>query len=114
MTLIEGSISEIYFRKREFVTILVIVFLFLIARFVQVQYKEHIENEHQCLSSAIYWEAGNQGITGMKAVADVIKNRLESNQFKEETYCDIIHAKGQFSFIAYKKQVYGLESKLSS
>lgn len=88
--------------KREIVLAFVIGVLFLLAKFVQVQHKEYITEQKQCITSALFWEAGNQGELGMRAVATVIDNRLNSNKFKETTYCDIIKAKGQFSFVSHR------------
>ena len=43
-----------------------------------------------CLAKNIYFEAGNQPLAGKVAVAQVVKNRVESPQFPD-TYCGVIY-----------------------
>lgn len=43
-----------------------------------------------CLAKNIYFEAGNQPLAGKVAVAQVVKNRVESPDFPN-TYCDVIY-----------------------
>lgn len=44
---------------------------------------------HACLSEAIYFEAGNRGEKGRRAVAHVILNRKDSKDFPD-SICDVI------------------------
>lgn len=46
-----------------------------------------------CLSEAIYFEAGNRGEEGRRAVAHVIMNRVASDEFPDSV-CDVV-AHGQ-------------------
>ena len=46
--------------------------------------------EVQCLADNIYWEARNQPVQGMMAVAMVTRNRVLDNRFPH-TYCEVIH-----------------------
>lgn len=48
------------------------------------------------LARTLYWEAGNQDLTGKKLVADVILNRVASPDFPD-TLRDVIYQEGQFS-----------------
>ena len=51
---------------------------------------DHLKmSEVQCLSENIYFEARAESIMGKVAVANVTKNRLESDQFPD-TYCDVV------------------------
>ena len=43
-----------------------------------------------CLAKNIYFEAGNQPLAGKVAVAQVVKNRVESRDFPD-TYCGVIY-----------------------
>lgn len=45
--------------------------------------------DHACLTEAIYFEAGNKGEPGRRAVAHVILNRLKSNKFPS-SICGVI------------------------
>jgi spore germination cell wall hydrolase CwlJ-like protein len=52
----------------------------------------HVEidvNETHCLAQNIYFEAGNQSLDGMAAVADVTLNRVKSSRFPS-TICDVV------------------------
>lgn len=44
---------------------------------------------HACLTEAIYFEAGNKGEKGRRAVAHVILNRMKSKSFPN-SICDVI------------------------
>ena len=46
-------------------------------------------NETHCLAQNIYFEAGNQSLEGMAAVADVTINRVESSRYPN-TICDVV------------------------
>lgn len=50
-----------------------------------------------CLTEAIYFEARNQDLVGMAAVALVTKNRVD-RQYRGTTYCEVIHSPSQYSY----------------
>lgn len=50
------------------------------------------------MAEAAYYEARGEGWDGMKAVANVIKNRVESPKFKN-TVVDVVHRPWQFSYV---------------
>lgn len=54
-------------------------------------------SEIDCLTMAVYYEAGNQSITGKMAVGNVIKNRLEQKH-RPDTYCEVVKQRKQFTF----------------
>ena len=54
--------------------------------------------ECSTMSIAVYHEARGEGWNGMKAVANVIKNRVESSKFKN-TVVDVVHRPWQFSYV---------------
>lgn len=54
--------------------------------------------ECSTMSIAVYHEARGEGWDGMKAVANVIKNRVESSKFKN-TVVDVVHRPWQFSYV---------------
>ena len=46
--------------------------------------------ERYCLAEAILFEAGNQPLTGMVAVGEVIMNRVKSKEYPN-TICGVVH-----------------------
>jgi spore germination cell wall hydrolase CwlJ-like protein len=52
-------------------------------------YVEIDVNEHYCLAQNIYFEAGNQSLEGMAAVADVTLNRVQNSRYPN-TICDVV------------------------
>lgn len=50
-----------------------------------------------CLAIAVFFEARNQEIDGMYAVAQVIENRVESEKFPDDV-CEVVFQEKQFSF----------------
>ncbi|MCM8557447.1 cell wall hydrolase [Sphingomicrobium sediminis] len=55
-----------------------------------------------CLANAVYFEARNQDLEGQLAVADVVMNRTDSDQYPDN-WCDVIKQKAQFSFVTNRK-----------
>lgn len=55
------------------------------------------DKELDCLTMAVYYEAGNQTLTGKMAVANVIENRLDQRRYPD-TYCEVVKQRNQFSF----------------
>jgi hypothetical protein len=73
------------------------------ARFVAAADREAPAQAMQCLTSAVYYEAGTEPEAGKRAVAQVVVNRWASRAFPK-TICGVIHqgapAPGcQFSFM---------------
>jgi N-acetylmuramoyl-L-alanine amidase len=54
-----------------------------------------MDDELECLAKVVLHEAGNQGRTGMIAVAEVVMNRLRNPRFPK-TICGVILQRGQF------------------
>lgn len=50
-----------------------------------------------CLSEAVYFEARNQNLEGMAAVALATKNRVD-DEYRGSTYCEVINARAQYSY----------------
>lgn len=50
---------------------------------------EPLDDAITCLSRTIYWEAKNEGATGMEAVASVVVNRLGHKGFPN-TICEVV------------------------
>ena len=48
-----------------------------------------IADEVKCLAQNIYWEARNQSIQGMYAVADVTLNRVKDKRWPS-TVCEVV------------------------
>lgn len=58
--------------------------------------KQPIE-QVMCVTEAIWFEAANQPVEGMYAVAHVIRNRVKSPRYPD-TYCEVIQQPSQFSY----------------
>lgn len=97
----------------------VYITIFLVAMFLTDQYREYLQwkefeevrkdlilqekaAEKNCLKNALWYEAGNQSLYGIKAVATVIHNRKIHPDYPS-TYCGVIHQKNQFSYTLLKK-----------
>jgi len=67
------------------------------------------QEELRCMQENIYFEAGNQPIEGMRAVAAVTMNRVNSPRFAPKTVCGIVHQKTgkmcQFSWVCQRRHV---------
>jgi len=50
---------------------------------------EEIAREHQCLSQAVYYEAGNERPEGKLAVAEVIMNRVADHRYPNSV-CEVV------------------------
>lgn len=57
----------------------------------------------KCMAENIIYEAGNQGIRGGIAVAQVTLNRVNSHKFKN-TVCGVVHQYAQFSWTKLAKK----------
>jgi spore germination cell wall hydrolase CwlJ-like protein len=60
------------------------------------------DQERKCLKNALWYEAGNQSLYGIQAVATVIQNRKNHPDYPD-TYCGVIHQHKQFSYTLLKK-----------
>ena len=64
--------------------------------------RQEKEAEKNCLKNALWYEAGNQSLYGIEAVATVIHNRKMHPDYPS-TYCGVIHQRSQFSYTLLKK-----------
>ncbi len=64
--------------------------------------RQEQEAEKNCLKNALWYEAGNQSLYGIEAVATVIHNRKMHPDYPS-TYCGVIHQHKQFSYTLLKK-----------
>lgn len=60
--------------------------------------REVNKTEVNCLARNIYYEARGEGVNGMRAVAYVTMNRMESRLFSN-TVCGVVHQPHQFSWV---------------
>jgi spore germination cell wall hydrolase CwlJ-like protein len=51
--------------------------------------EEPLEDAITCLSRTIYWEAKNEGVAGMEAIANVVMNRLGHKGFPNKI-CEVV------------------------
>lgn len=56
-----------------------------------------LTDDVKCLATAVYFESKGEPIEGQLAVAQVIRNRVHSGRYAENS-CGVIHQAGQFSF----------------
>ena len=92
----------------------VYITVFIVAMFLTDQYREYRQlkeleevrkdlilqekaAEKNCIINALWYEAGNQSLYGIEAVAAVIHNRKIHPDYPS-TYCGVIHQKSQFSY----------------
>jgi len=69
----------------------------------------HTEEEFECLARTIFYEAGNQSMDGKEAVALVVMNRVESENYSKNI-CNVVEQKArlknrticQFSYFCEK------------
>lgn len=57
--------------------------------------EEEKYGQMEYLAIIVYAEAGNQDLDGMRLVADVVLNRVDSDEFPDTVY-DVIYQPGQF------------------
>jgi N-acetylmuramoyl-L-alanine amidase len=58
--------------------------------------KTYLEDK-ECLVQALWYEARGEGQEGIRNVAKVIQNRVNSKGFPGD-YCGVIHQRGQFTY----------------
>ena len=98
---------------------LIYLAIFFVAMWVTDQYREYRQvqelkevrkdliiqekaAEKNCIINALWYEAGNQSLYGIQAVATVIENRKNHPDYPD-TYCGVIHQYKQFSYTLLKK-----------
>lgn len=57
-----------------------------------------LDEQGQCLATAVYFEARGESLEGQLAVADVVLNRAASDQYPQ-SWCDVVKQPWQFSFV---------------
>lgn len=57
-----------------------------------------LSREMMCLAQAVYFESRGEPLDGQLAVARVVINRAESEQFPDD-YCAVVTQRAQFSFV---------------
>ena len=57
-----------------------------------------LDDEGQCLATAVYFESMGESLQGQLAVANVIINRARSGRFPI-SWCGVVKQKAQFSFV---------------
>ena len=57
-----------------------------------------LDEEGQCLATAVYFESRGEPLQGQLAVADVVMNRAQSGQYPT-SLCGVVKQKAQFSFV---------------
>ena len=78
-----------------------------------IRKKNQLEDA-ELLAQLIQAEAGNQGIFGMRYVADVVLNRVDSNRFSQNNIREVIYSPGQFSVMrngAFQKAGYNISNE---
>jgi len=57
-----------------------------------------LDDEGNCLATAVYFESRGEPIEGQLAVADVVINRATSGRYPSD-WCGVVKQKAQFSFV---------------
>ncbi len=57
-----------------------------------------LDEQAQCLATAVYFEAMGESLQGQLAVANVVMNRASSAQYPT-SWCGVVKQKAQFSFV---------------
>lgn len=63
---------------------------------------DRLGEQGRCLATAIYFEARGESLEGQLAVADVVKNRADSEKYPA-SWCNVIKQKAQFSFVQNRR-----------
>ena len=77
-------------RKRRLQYLCLIVLGFCIGFYTGKAYPSDENGEAFCLAQNLYFEAGNQPLAGKLAVAQVVRNRVDSNMFPNDI-CGVIY-----------------------
>lgn len=57
-----------------------------------------LDDEGNCLATAVYFESRGEPIEGQLAVADVVMNRASSGEYPSD-WCGVVKQRAQFSFV---------------
>jgi N-acetylmuramoyl-L-alanine amidase len=57
-----------------------------------------LDEESQCLATAVYFESRGEPLEGQLAVANVVINRAQSGRYPTD-WCGVVKQKAQFSFV---------------
>ncbi len=60
--------------------------------------EDELSDEERCLAIAVFYESKGESLTGQRAVAHVILNRVASRRFPDSV-CGVVTQRGQFSFV---------------
>ena len=66
-----------------------------------------------CLAQVLYYEARSEPLDGQLLVAEVVANRVNSEDF-ENTICSVVYQKGQFSWTKDPPKILEEEAWLES
>jgi hypothetical protein len=70
-----------------------------LAQLVETQkFGTPLDEQGECLATAVYFEARGESLEGQLAVAHVVMNRAASGQYPS-TWCEVVKQKAQFSFV---------------
>lgn len=67
------------------------------SRATQAAIPQVSQQDLQCLSEALYFEARGEGSQGQRAVAEVILNRVDHPRFPKSV-CGVVNQSGQFTY----------------
>lgn len=59
-----------------------------------------LDEQSNCLATAVYFEARGESLEGQLAVAHVVMNRAASGRYPS-TWCEVVKQKAQFSFVRH-------------
>ena len=65
----------------------------------------YTEQEVDCITEAVYFEARGESVRGHKAVIEIILNRVDNQLDYPNKVCDVIYQKNQFSYRLYDLKV---------
>ena len=60
----------------------------------------HLDEESNCLATAVYFEARGESLEGQLAVAHVVMNRASSGRYPPD-WCGVVKQPAQFSFVRH-------------
>lgn len=69
----------------------------------------YTEQEVDCITEAVYFEARGEPLQGRKAVIEVILNRTDNIKAYPNKVCDVIYQKHQFSYRLYDYKVHNVK-----
>ena len=69
-----------------------------LAAMVEAQAAGDLDEQSQCLATAVYFESMGEPLEGQLAVAQVVINRARSGRYPTD-WCGVVKQKAQFSFV---------------